>query len=73
MLIKRASFQGMSGQKNISLDMAFLNYRHPSPVSVFEHFSFTESCNSSDSAESNRGTEGTTMHIVFCIGKLIKD
>ncbi|KAG6431410.1 hypothetical protein SASPL_109489 [Salvia splendens] len=51
-------FEGMSGQKNISLDKTFLNYRHPSPVSVFEHFSFTESCNSSDSAESNRGTEG---------------
>ncbi|KAL1548157.1 hypothetical protein AAHA92_16429 [Salvia divinorum] len=48
-------FEGMSGQKNISLDRTFLSLRHPSPVSVLEHFSFTESGNSSDSAESNRG------------------
>ncbi|XP_057785596.1 uncharacterized protein LOC131003137 [Salvia miltiorrhiza] len=51
-------FEAISGQKSISEDTTFLNHRLPSPVSVLEHSFFPESCNSSDSAGSNRCTEG---------------
>lgn len=49
--------KGMRG-RNISEDRTFLNCRLPSPVSVLEHSSFAESCNSSDSADSNNSTGG---------------
>lgn len=51
----------MNGQKNLAEERTFLNHRLPSPVSVLEHSSFTESCNSSDSADSNHAVEGTQL------------
>lgn len=51
--------KGMSGHK-ITEDRTFLSCRLPSPVSVLEYSSFTESYNSSDSAD-NHGT-GNTIH-----------
>ncbi|KAH6769620.1 hypothetical protein C2S52_014423 [Perilla frutescens var. hirtella] len=49
--------KGMS-RRTISEDGTFLSCRLPSPVSVFQHSSFTESYNSSDGADSNHVTGG---------------
>lgn len=52
--------KGMSGHK-ITEDRTFPSCWIPSPVTVLEHSSVAESCNSSDSAD-NHGT-GNTFHV----------
>lgn len=41
-----------------------LDCRHPSPVSILEPSFSTESCNSSDSTDSN-SIEGNRQHVLF--------
>ncbi|XP_052208652.1 uncharacterized protein LOC127812289 [Diospyros lotus] len=55
--VTKQKFQGMSEKDQCGTDdtetRKSLQCRHPSPVSVLEPSSLTESCNSSDSADSN--------------------
>ncbi|XP_059646973.1 uncharacterized protein LOC132293478 [Cornus florida] len=60
-LITKNKLQGMEEMDECSSNYAesrkLLDYRHPSPISVLEPSSLSESCNSTDSTDSN-STEG---------------